>query len=249
MKRIVAITGVVLAGLWGSVAAGEIVVSAASSLTSAFKELGREYEVQHPGINVLISFAASDVLQRQIVNGAPVDIFASADQVAMDKAVQGGAVDETDRRDFARNEVVLVAPADDAFDIKSVDDLGSKRITRIGVGNPETVPVGRYTQAFLQDSGQWDGIKEKLILGQSVRQVLDYVARGEVDAAFVFATDAAVMADRVKVIQRLASPSLVSYSIALVKRNGRNPEAVGFLDYVLSGSGQAVLEKYGFGRP
>lgn len=248
-KRFVGTVAVVLACLGSQVHAREVVVSAAASLTNAFKELVVQFERDYPGAEILSSFAASDVLMRQIVNGAPVDIYASADQKAMDLAVEAGVIEADSRQNFVRNEVVLIVPAQDEHNITSLDDLTKTGITRIAFGNPDTVPAGRYTQAALKQNDHWDTVKEKQILGQNVRQVLDYVARGEVDAGFVFATDAAIMPDTVRVVQTLSSPVPVLYPIAMVKRGVRSDDAVLFLDYVLSEQGQAILHNYGFSTP
>lgn len=248
--RHIAATAIIATAAWHMPAmAGEIVVSAASSLTNAFKELAVNYEKDHADTKILPSFAASDVLLQQIIHGAPADVFASADQKAMDKAVKAGVIEAESRTDFVRNEVVLIVPIDDAHKIMSLADLKSPAITRVAMGNPVTVPVGRYTQASLEKTGDWDVVKSKEVTGQNVRQVLDYVARGEVDAGFVFATDAAIMPDKVKVVQRLEATTPVLYPIALVKRDGRSPQAAEFLNYVLSEPGQAVLAKYGFAQP
>src|SRR5690606_34709818 len=128
-------------------------------------------------------------------------------------------------------------------------DLKAAAVKRVALGNPATVPVGRYTKASLESTGDWDAVKQREILGQNVRQVLDYVARGEVDAGFVFATDAAILPEQVKVAARLPAPVPVLYPIALVKRDARAPQAEAFMAYVLSEQGQAVLGKYGFSRP
>lgn len=229
--------------------AADLVVSAAASLTNAFKEIGENFEKQQQDTKVLNSFAASDVLLQQIINGAPVDVFASADQKAMDKAVEAGAVDADTRRNFVQNGVVLIVPSDNPKNIKSVSDLAHKEVTRVAYGNPETVPVGRYTQGALEKSGDWGTVDSRKILGQNVRQVLDYVARGEVDAGFVFATDAAIMKDKVVVVETLETTVPVTYPIALVKRTGRNETGQAYLDYILSDEGQAVLAKYGFSKP
>lgn len=249
LRHIVA-TAIIATTAWHMPAmAGEIVVSAATSLTNAFKELALNYEKDHPDTKVLPSFAASDVLLQQIIHGAPTDVFASADQKAMDKAAEAGVIELNSRIDFVRNEVVLIVPMDDVNAITSVADLKNTAVTRVAFGNPATVPVGRYTQASLEKSGDWDMVKSKEVTGQNVRQVLDYVARGEVDAGFVFATDAAIMPDKVKVVQRLESTTPVLYPIALVKRAVSNSQAQGFLNYVLSAPGQAILTKYGFAQP
>lgn len=248
IRRFFLSASIVLLGAGSVAQASEIVVSAAASLTNAFKDLATQYEQDH-GTKILSSFAASDMLMQQVINGAPVDIFASADQKAMDKAVAAGVIDNASRQDFARNEVVLIVPARDDHNITSVSDLAGASITRVAFGNPATVPAGRYTQASLQNDGNWDTVKSKEVLGQNVRQVLDYVARGEVDAGFVFATDAAIMPDKVTVVERLSSPVPVLYPIALVKRDGRHDGAAAFLDYIVSKKGQAILAKYGFARP
>lgn len=249
IKRFIGAIAAMVLGLGSPVHASEVVVSAAASLTNAFKHLATQFEQEHSGIKILYSFAASDVLAQQIVNGAPVDVYASADQAAMDKAVEAGVIDAPSRQDFVRNEVVLIVPAQGHHPITSIDDLVSKPVTRIAFGNPETVPAGRYTQAALEQSDHWDLVKGNQILGQSVRQVLDYVARGEVDAGFVFATDAAIMPDRVTVVDVLTSPVPVLYPVALVKRDGRSDDAAMLLDYILSDKGQAILQSYGFTRP
>lgn len=231
------------------VAAADLVVSAAASLTNAFTEIGKNFEKQHEGTNVLNSFAASDVLMQQIVNGAPVDVFASADQKAMDKAVDADAIDANTRKDFAQNKVVLIVPADNPLKIENLADLDKKDVTRIAYGNPASVPVGRYTQGALEKSGNWETVEKHKILGQNVRQVLDYVARGEVDAGFVFATDAAIMKDKVLVVETLETTVPVTYPVAIVKGAKQAELAQAYEDYLLSDEGQAVLAKYGFSKP
>ncbi|MFV0282244.1 MAG: molybdate ABC transporter substrate-binding protein [Castellaniella sp.] len=229
--------------------AGEVLVSAAASLTNAFKELATQYEAAQPGTKVLTTFGSSDVVLRQIIEGAPADVFASADQKAMDKAEAAKTVDPATRVNFARNEVVLVVPVDNPQGIASLADLDKPGVKRIALGNPASVPVGRYTKAALEKAGAWEKVKAHEILGQNVRQVLSYVERGEVDAGFVYATDAAIMKDKVKVIQAIETPVPVAYPIALVQRDGRASEATGFLEFVLSAKGQAVLARYGFSKP
>lgn len=246
-RLILAIVALVLTA---PVGAAEVTVYAAASLGNAFRDVARIYQVQQPDVDVVFSFAASDVLQRQIVNGAPADIFASADQIAMDKAEQEDVIQAETRKDFARNSLVLITPIDDDV-IQGLADLDSSAISRIALGNPDTVPAGRYAQAGLRQAGAWEVVQGKQILGQNVRQVLDYVARGEVDAGFVFATDAASMPDQVRVVETLSSPTPVLYPLALVKRDGHSEEeeARGFYDFILSDAGQRILQKYGFDEP
>jgi len=229
--------------------AQEVLIGAAASLTNAFRAVAQTYEANHPGITVRTSFAASDVMLQQIINGAPVDIFASADQIAMDKAIAAGVVDAVTRRDFVRNEVVLITPRQGGEAIRSVADLRADHVTRIAIGNPASVPVGRYTQAALQTLGAWDALEPKLLKTQNVRQALDYVARGEVDAGFVFGTDATIAQDKVHRVQNVTTPQPVRYPIALTSRPQRSTHAQDVQDFILSAQGQALLARFGFKQP
>ncbi|MDR6600686.1 molybdate transport system substrate-binding protein [Achromobacter deleyi] len=240
----------VLSALWGATAhAGDLVVSAAASLTNAFKEVARGYEKENPGTQVILNFGASDVLLQQIVKGAPADVFASADQKAMDKAVAEKAVKPASRVDFAANQIVLIVPTDSKANITALKDLTRDDVKRIAYGNPASVPVGRYTQGALEAAGLWNVVQAKSVLAQNVRQSLDYVSRGEVDAGFVFATDAAVMPDKVKVALRVPSQTPVTYPIAVTTREAAAQDAARFVAYVLSPAGQAILSRYGFQKP
>ena len=229
--------------------ADEIVVSAAASLTNAFKAISDAYEKQHPGTKVLMNFGASDVLMQQIVKGAPADVFASADQKAMDKAVDEKVIATDSRRDFAANSLVLIVPKDSAFAPASVKDLTAASVKRVAYGDPASVPVGRYTEGALMEAGVWDAVSAKGVLAANVRQSLDYVARGEVDAGFVFSTDAAVMPDRVKVALNVPTQTSITYPIAQVAQSKHAADAQQFIAYVLSPDGQKTLAQFGFRPP
>lgn len=246
LKQALFAVGAALLAACASARADELVVSAAASLTNAFKAIGEAYEQQHPGTKVLLNFGASDVLMQQIVKGAPADVFASADQKAMDKAVAEKVVDPATRQDFAANALVLIVPADSHFAPASLNDLTAASVKRIAYGDPASVPVGRYTQGALQAAGVWDAVSAKGVLASNVRQSLDYVSRGEVDAGFVFATDAAIMPERVKVALTVPTQTPVTYPIALVQGSRQAADAKAFIAYVLSPAGQALLAKYGF---
>lgn len=234
---------------YGAARADELVVSAAASLTNAFKDVAIGFERQHPGTRVMLNFGASDLLMRQIANGAPADVFASADQTAMNEAVKAGVVDASTRKNFAANSLVLIVPADSRTVIASVRQLGKMTaIRRIALADPASVPAGRYAQSAIEaeDAQAWRDIRAKAVLAGNVRQCLDYVARGEVDAGFVFGTDAAVAPQPVKVAATVPTPQPISYPIAVVKPSGHAAQAQAFVDYVLSPAGQAVLGRYGF---
>ncbi|MGA2192097.1 MAG: molybdate ABC transporter substrate-binding protein [Nitrospirota bacterium] len=225
----------------------DIVVSAAASLTDAFTQIGKDFESENPGVKVSFNFAASGALLQQIAQGAPVDVFASADKETIEKARQKGLVVDSSVVDFAGNKLVLVTPIGSG--VKSLKELGGESVKRIAVGKPETVPAGRYTKEALEKNGLLGALEPKFIYAESVRQVLDYVARGEVDAGFAYATDAAVAADKVQVASEVSGHKPVVYPIAVVS-SSKEPAAAGrFIKYVLGGKGQAVLAKYGFEKP
>jgi molybdate transport system substrate-binding protein len=240
---------ILLAALGATASATEITVSAAASLTNAFKEIGAAYEKEHAGDKVLFNFAASDPLVQQISKGAPVDVFASADQDAMDKADSLKLLVPGTRKNFASNSLVLIAPLTVKLDIKSINDLAQAGVTRVTLGNPASVPVGRYTRAALEQARLWSVVEPKAILGTSVRQCLDYVARGEVDAGFVYATDAAIVKDKVKVVATVATGTPVTYPVAVIAAGPQAAAGRKFADYVMAPAGQAILARYGFGRP
>ena len=229
--------------------AADLTVSAAASLGNAFKEIGMAFEAANPGTRVLLNFGASGALLQQIAKGAPVDVFASADQETMDQAQQQQLVNAGARTNFVRNGLVVIVPADAPAPPRALQDLAAAPIRRVAIGVPASVPAGRYARAVLEKAQLWPAIEAKMIGAQSVRQALDYVARGEVDAGFVYATDAALMADKVKVAFTVSTGSPVLYPIAPLAASA-NPEAARrFVAYVQAPPAQAVLARYGFGTP
>lgn len=239
-----------LGGLMGTiVSAGEkneITVSAAASLTNAFTEIGRDFELANPGVKVNFNFGASGALYRQIVQGAPVDVFASADQETMDMAQREGHILSASRRDFAGNSLVLIAPAASNLSVTSLKDLLDGNIRLIGIGNPDSVPNGRYAKEVLEKQGLWGVLSKKAVFGTDVRQILDYAARGEIDAGFVFATDAKTGGKGVKILLDVPTVRPVLYPIALTSDGSNKKAASSFIDYVISSKGGEVLKKYGF---
>jgi len=239
----------VVLGLAGSAAHGaDLVVSAAASLTDAFKEAGRDFEAAHPGTHVVFNFGASDVLLRQIEQGAPADLFASADEATMDKAVAAGHIAAATRKDFAANALVLIVPTSAASAPNSVADLRNDSYKKIAIGNPDSVPAGRYAKQALVTAKLWDALEPKLVQAQNVRQALDYVARGEAEAGFVYATDAAMQAQKVRVALDMATATPVRYPIGAVAECAKKPTACDFEQFLLSARGQAILANNGF-RP
>ncbi len=229
--------------------AADLIVSAGSSLTNAFREMAPLFEAANPGAKVRFNFAASGALLQQIAKGAPVDVFASADQQTMDQAQGRGLVQAAQRRNFASNTLVVIVPIGSANLPKAVGDLAQAAFQRVAIGLVASVPVGRYTKDVLEASGHWGAIEPKMISAQNVRQVLDYVGRGEVDAGFVYATDAALMPDKVKVALTLATMAPVLYPVAPIAERPNSALAQRFVEFLVAPQGQAMLAKYGFGKP
>ena len=229
--------------------AQELVVSAAASLTDAFQAVGAAFEKAHPGAKVTLNFAASGPLLAQIRQGAPVDVFASADQETMDRADAAKLLAGGTRVDFASNTLVLIVPTASGTPPGKLADLTSPAFRRIATGTPATVPVGRYTQQAVQQAGLSAALDPKWIYGESVRQVLNYVARGEVDAGFVYRTDALVERDKTRIAFSVPTATPVSYPIAQLAASRNAALGKDFIVFVRSAPGQRILESFGFSKP
>lgn len=240
------------AGLFGlaSLAAGAetLTISAAASLTNVLKDLAPRYEAGHPGWKLQFNFAASGTLIQQIAQGAPVDVFISADEETMKRGIEQKLIDPPTRRDIASNSVVLIVPAG-AGGVADAADLKADAVKHVAVGKLASVPVGRYTKQALDAAGLWAALEPKIVYADSVRQVLDYVARGEAEAGFVYSTDAAIMPDKVKVVKQMSGHDPVRYPAAVVFESRQKAAAKDYLAFLLTPDAQAVLAKAGFGKP
>ncbi len=241
----------VLAVSAGHAQAQDLTVSVAVSMKEAVESLGRRFEQAHPGVLLRYNFGASGDLAKQIEAGAPVDLFISAGARQVDDLQRKGLVDAATRREFARNVLVVAAPADSRLALTSAAGLTSARIGRIAVGDPKTVPAGQYAEESLRALGLWDALHDKLVFGENVRQVLDYVARGEVEAGIVYATDVRTRADRVALVFRLppTSYSPVTYPAVVVSGSRQAGLARALIDLLVGPEGQAILASLGFEPP
>ena len=226
--------------------ANELTISAAASLNNAFTELKDEFLKENKGVTIYTNFAASNNLLKQMEQGAPVDIFASADQETMDKAQAGSLIAPESRKNFVENALVLITPKSNNT-VKSLADL--EKANKIAIGAVATVPAGRYAKTYLEEKNLWSKLESKLIFGEHVRQVLEYVSKDEVDAGFVYKTDAFVAQDKLNIIANADSSDKIIYPIAIAKNTQNKELAQKFIDFVLSDKGQAILAKYGFQRP
>jgi molybdate transport system substrate-binding protein len=235
--------------LWQSTAwSADLTVSAAASLTQAFQDIGAHFESQNSGTKVKLNFGASGALMQQIANGAPVDVFASADTDTMDKAVAKGVVVVADVKVFTTNKLVLIVPIQSKITLQQLADLKKPDIKRIAMGKPASVPAGHYALGSLEKAGIWNEVKDKVINTTNVRQALDYVSRDEVDAGFVYASDAQLMQDKVKVAMQVTTVTPIQYPIAQVVGSANKNLSVKFIQFLQSPLAQTTLRKYGFGE-
>lgn len=226
----------------------ELVVSAAASLKEVFTEAARLYEEHNPGAHVSVTLGASNLLARQIEQGAPVDVFASASDAVLDTLAAKGKIAAGTRSRIAVNDLVVIGGAKTA-PIDSLAELSGAGIARIALGAPG-VPVRSYSEQALRATGAWDRLKDRFVFGANVRQVLDYVATGEADAGLVYATDAATAADHVRVLLRVpgALHDPITYGAAITA-GARNPADAGrFLALINGADGAAIFARHGFRR-
>ena len=228
-----------------------LTLSVAISMKEATEELGRRFQESHSGVRLQYNFGASGALQQQIEAGAPVDLFISAGETQMDALERKGLLRPGSRRTFARNALVAVVPADAPRAPGQPADLLRADIRRIAIGNPKTVPAGQYAEESLRSLALWDAVRAKLVYGENVRQVLEYVARGEVEAGMVYATDLAVGGGRVREAFRIPSQSHrpITYPAAIVQESRHVPLAEAFIELLLGHAGQTILGRLGFQPP
>ncbi|MEB3750223.1 molybdate ABC transporter substrate-binding protein [Geobacillus sp. FSL W8-0032] len=225
----------------------ELIVSAAASLQEALGEAKTAFERKHPNIRIHYNFGASGALQKQISEGAPVDLFFSAAVEPFVKLKQEGLIDSEHEKTVLANELVLIVPKQGEEAIRSLGDL--IRAKRVAIGIPESVPAGMYAKQTLEQAGLWKQVKPKLVYAKDVRQVLTYVETGNVDAGFVYRTDALV-SDNVNIAaavpSRMHGP--IVYPLGVVKTSKHLKEAREFYSYLTSEQALHTFEQHGFRR-
>jgi len=232
---------IVIAACGSNASAGDLTVSAASSLTEAFTQLADEFEAAHPGTSVNLNFGGSSSLAEQVISGAPVDVLATASRVTMN-TVQDSGYSE-DAPPFATNAVTIAVPTDNPADITSIADLARDGV-RVAECAP-AVPCGEAATTTLANAGV---TVTPVTLDPDVKTVLGRVASGEVDAGLVYATDIPTAAVGEIAIPRDIAAS-TDYAITVINRTDQQALAREFVDFVLSDDGQQVLRAYGFGAP
>jgi len=227
-----------------STVAPSLTISAAASLKDAIAEIQQLYTQQQP-VTITNNFGASGSLQQQIAQGAPVDIFISAATAQMDALQQQGLIITATRKNILSNQVVLIAPKDSIF-ISNFKDLTSARVPKIALGEPKSVPAGKYAQEVLTFYNIFTQITPKIIYAKDVRQVLTYVETGNVDAGIVYLTDAKVSDVKIVAIAPASSHSPVVYPVAVIKASKNINAAKKFVQFLSTKPASDVFKKYGF---
>jgi len=223
----------------------EILVAAAGSLTDVLKELSAAYQSKSKN-TVNFNFGPSSTLARQIEEGAPADMFFSADLAQMDDLDKNGRLEPGTRKNLLSNQLVIVVPSDSKLAIASPKDLLKSEVKKIALAGPP-VPVGVYSSKYLGAEGLWDQIKPKVVPVQDVRATLASVESGNVEAGFVYKTDAAV-SKKVKIVYEVPinkGPKIV-YPVAIVKESKRKDPSRDFLNYVQIPASKELFKKYSF---
>ncbi|HEU4384127.1 MAG TPA: molybdate ABC transporter substrate-binding protein [Anaeromyxobacteraceae bacterium] len=229
-----------------------LAVAAAASLKPPLEELRRAFEAEHPGAGVAVSYGASGAFLSQIENGAPFDLFFSADVDYPHKAVAAGLARAKDQAVFAVGRLCLWLPegAPPELRQKGLAALADPRIRRVAIANPAVAPYGRAAEAALQAAGLLDGVRPKLVLGQSVAQAAGFAAGGAVDAALIPLSLAREPALAAGAALALHGPEARLPHAAVVLVRARDPAlARAFLDFVLGPSGRAAFRRHGYELP
>ncbi|TCK70417.1 molybdate ABC transporter substrate-binding protein [Lonepinella koalarum] len=247
MKKLALVVGVGLIMSQGAMA--KVTVFAAASMTNALQQVADEYKKVKPNEEVVFSFASSSVLAKQIEQGAPADIFVSADLKWMDYLSEKDAIIKDSRAILVGNSLVMIAPKDSKIDnVDLTNDQWQKSLdgSFLAVGDPEHVPAGIYAKTALTHLGQWTAVESKLARANNVRAALALVEQAESPLGVVYGTDAAA-SQKVKVVATFPADSHppVEYPVALIKDHG-SVDAKAFLDYLKSDDAKKVLVSYGF---
>jgi len=225
----------------------ELNVSAALGLKEALLDIQKDYEASHPNVKIVYNLAAAGVLQSQIEQGAPADIFISAANTQVDALEKKNLIDASTRRNLVSNSLVLIVAKDSTLDLNGFNDLVKSEVIHYGLGEPQTVPAGQYGVEVLKYLNIWDKVQSKAVLAKDVRTILTYVETGDVEAGIVFSTVAAT-SDKVKIVATAPNGSHESIVFpGVVLTNSPHHEAAqDFLNYLASPTGMKMFQKYGF---
>lgn len=224
----------------------ELIVSAAASLKDSLEEIKPIYIKKQANLNLTYNFGSSGSLQQQIVQGAPVDVFMSAAKKQMDALQDKRLLSDGTRKNLLKNQMVLIVPKNNTT-IKSFQDLATDKSKKIAMGEPKSVPAGQYAQEVLTSLGLLNKVTDKVVYAKDVRQVLSYVATGNVDAGFVYLTDAKT-SNKIKIVATALpnTHSPIIYPVAVIKDSKNLNEAKNYVEFLSSERAKTIFKKYGF---
>ncbi|MDN9010988.1 molybdate ABC transporter substrate-binding protein [Brevibacillus laterosporus] len=225
----------------------EIFVSAAASMTDVLQDVKKEYETKHPEITLTYNFGGSGKLAQQIEQGAPSDLFISASSKDMKTLKEKSLIIEDSQTELVTNEMVLIAPKESTISIDSFEKITPDTGKQFAIGEPSSVPVGRYTEEALTKLGLWEKMKPNMVYAKDVRQVLTYVESGNAELGVVYKSDA-LTSDKIKILATAKQDwhTPIVYPAALVKATQHQKEAQEFLTFLTTDFSKAAFEKYGF---
>ena len=224
----------------------ELNISAAASLKEVMADLETEYNKSNENVTLVVNYGSSGSLQQQIEQGAPCDLFISAGQKQMNTLKENGLLLDDTIKDLVENSLVLVEA--NGVDITSFDDLKSDKVKHIAVGEPESVPAGKYADEVLTNTGIKDSVSDKLVFAKDVKEVLAWVASGNADVGFVYLSDA-LSSDSVKIVENVDEVnehSSITYPVSVIKDSNNIDEAKKFEDFLFTDAAQKIFEKYGY---
>ncbi len=226
--------------------AAEITVFAAVSLTDSLKQIAAVYG-KESGDKIVFNLGASSTLARQIEEGAPADIFFSADEAKMDGLVKKNLIDVSTRKNRLGNSLVVVVAIDSVLQIGSAGDLTNNSVQKIALADPKAVPAGIYAKAWLKKEQVWPTIESKIVPTENVRAALAAVESGNVEAGVVYKTDAGI-SKKVKIAYEVpvADTPPIIYPMALLKESPQPDAAKKFLNYLDSREAGDIFKKFGF---
>jgi molybdate transport system substrate-binding protein len=225
----------------------ELHVAAASDLTLAFEEIGKEFESAYK-TKVIFSFGSTGLLTRQIENGAPMDVFAAASVDFIDQLDQKGLVLPGTKTIYARGRITLWTTTERNLKIEDIKDLTRNEVQRIAIANPDHAPYGMAAREALQTAGIWEAVKPKLVYGENIRQTLQFAETGNVDVAIVaLSLSKQGQGQWTLIPENLHKP--INQALAVIKGTKNEKSAREFATFVNGPQGQAILAKYGFERP
>ena len=225
----------------------ELTVAAASDLTPAFEEIGREFESAHK-TKVVFVFGSTGLLTKQIENGSPMDLFAAANVSYIDQLEQKGLIVPGTKAIYARGRITLWTSSESNLRFAGIEDLSRPEVQRIAIANPDHAPYGLAARQALETAGIWERVKPKLVYGDNIRQTLQYAETGNVEVAFVALSLSMQSRGRWTLIpEELHKP--IDQGMAIIKTSKNEPAARAFSTFVNGPQGRAIMQKYGFTFP